>query len=914
MNDNEIKNTSGSGEPTPPRRQRPPQADGSQRRPMRSDSPQRKKKRRKKKNKATFGQVIAAIFGWIVKFVLNTIVTFVLIGLIAGSVVLSSFAVYINDYIVPIIKTDISNLALNETSIIYAVNDDGSLYEMQRLYSEENRIWVEYDDIPKDMGNAFIAIEDERFWQHSGVDWKRTLGASLSFVFGGSDFGGSTITQQLIKNVTNDRDVKATRKIREIARALYLENEYDKKVILEAYMNVIHLGAGCNGVQSAAYTYFGKDVSELTLAECAAIAGITQYPVKYNPLIYPENNKERQQDVLWKMRQLGMISEEEYDEALAQELVFVGKKQSDDDTPIKTSNKQSYAVDAVIFEVLEDLQNEKGYSKAMARKLLYSGGLRIYTTFDMNVQTAMEEIFTDDANFPDVVSSKGEAPQAAMIVMDQYSGAVKGVIGGRGEKEYDLALNRAIDSYLPSGSTIKPLSAFAPAIELGYITYCTVLDDVPVIFEETSMWPKNYYTDYYGLMTVQEAVEISCNTVPGYIVNNMLGVETSFEFLTESFRFDHVYKTYTLSNGTTTSDMLPAPLALGGLTKGMSPAEICSAYCTFSNQGIYNGYHTYTHITDSEGNTVMEKNIETFVSMSEETANIVHSLLRTVTTEGTGTSAVFRKDIPLAGKTGTTSNDQDRWFVGYSPYYTAATWFGYDKPDEIKGVSGNPALKLWKAVMEKIHADLDARDFDEYSPKIITAEYCVDSGKMPCDYCKMDPRGNRIKTGYFVQGTEPSEPCDRHIPVKVCNISNRIAHEGCPDEVCRTVALLNYRRDLPATKFDTVLVKENEVLEPGTKTTTINGKLYKLVEVPLYIYTDDAQYIYLQLPSWQTIPEIYDQPTFASLYAGGTTTYAVTKASAPMNFPCAYHGRAIFPATPTPSPTPVQPDWIWPFG
>lgn len=711
-----------------------------------------------------------ADWGLLVKRFLKTFlktftIIFIISFLVLSGVVFGSLYGYIDN----LQGLDIKNLKMNFTSVVYYINPEtGEPAEMERLYETENRIWAEFNDTPEYLKKAFVAIEDERFEKHMGFDIKRTGGAALKVITTGKfSFGGSTITQQLIKNLTGDEDVSISRKIREIYRAFMLERELSKDEILELYMNTIYLGQRCYGVQTAANVYFGKNVKELTLAESASIAGITQFPSRYDPIVNPQNNKEKQEIVLKKMLELGYISEAEHDGAVSEELIFKNGGASEADST------QSYFVDTVIDEVLGDLQKELGYSKPVANKMLFSGGLKIYSTADIGVQNAMNEVFADDKNFPNI---KGEVkPEAAMVVIDPYTGGIKGIIGGRGEKTANRTLNRATQALRQPGSAIKPVSVYAPAIEYGYVNAATMVNDEPITIGGWS--PRNANGKFSGKTTVRRAVEQSLN-VPAVNVLDKITVDTSYKFLTGNLgittlvnsekRGDKVYSDKNLSS-----------LALGGLTDGVCVMELTAAYAPFANRGIYVPPHSYTRVLDRNGAVILEKKAKPLTAMSEQTAFIMTKLLVGVVENGIGSGARFSGAIETAGKTGTTSENRDRWFVGFTPYYVGGAWFGFDQPKSLAGLSQNPAATLWKAVMTQVHKGKSAKTFDMPSGVYKTG-VCIDSGKQAGELCTKDYRGSRVRYEFFKKGSGPSGTCDVHIPISICGESGQLAGEHCP--------------------------------------------------------------------------------------------------------------------------------------
>lgn len=662
------------------------------------------------------------------------------------------FAVWIFSTTDLSVGTSMSALNLKLTSVIYCQDEEtGEWVENDYLSSDENRIWADIDAIPNYLEDAFIAIEDQRFMSHHGVDWKRTFGAVMGEVFGGSDYGGSTITQQLVKNLTGERDRSYTRKIREIIRALALETKLSKEQILELYLNSIYLGQGCNGVEAASHIYFDKSVNHLTLAEAASIAGITQYPAVYDPFINEEKNIEKQRTVLGKMLELEYISQEEYDEAIDEKLNF---KRGD----IRSTSSQSYFADAVVEDVIKDLCEEYDYSEAIATQLVYNGGLKIYATVDPDIQMQMEEVFENENNFP--VSYRDEKIQGAMAITDPTNGYVKALVGGRGEKNMSRGLNRATQTTRQPGSTIKPLSVYGPAIDLGLITPDSAVQDVPV---DINGWqPKNYYNGFYGDMTVRRAVNLSSN-IPAIKVLQKLTVEKSFEYMTSKLGFTTLVTKEERSGKVFTDKTLPS-LALGGLTDGVNLVEMCAAYATFPNNGKYIEPITYVEVRDNNDKIVLKNGQEEHTAFKSTTAYQMNQLLKGVVTSGTGAGASI-SGIDTAGKTGTTDNDTDRWFAGYTPYYVGVVWVGYDSYHSLPSTSVNPALAIWKKVMPKIHSELDNKSFER--PANMSGAYvCYKTGLLATDHCYDDEGNSTSVYRYYDRQSRPTKTCsgDHGVP------------------------------------------------------------------------------------------------------------------------------------------------------
>ena len=689
----------------------------------------KKKKGKKPKKKRTvwgrIGRVILSLF---------------LIMIITGCVVVGAFAVYVFGFVDDTIDDDLNDLKLNFTTTVYVMNKEtGEYEEYQRLHGGDNRIWVGIDQMPEDLQDAFVAIEDKRFREHNGVDWKRTFAAfaNLFVDLYSSNQGGSTITQQLVKNLTGDNSQTPMRKVREIMRARYLEDNYAKETILECYLNTIAMANGIYGVEVASNYYFDKTVSELNLTECAALAAMTREPERYRPDKNPENNEERRNLVLSEMLDQGLITQEEHDTAVATPLNVVASKENTNEVEVN-----SYFIDTVISDVIDRLVEEYDYDETYASKRFYNGGFKIYCTMDPDIQAHLEEVYLNDKNFSSVKSRNDPdtLPQSAMTIMD-YEGHILGIVGGRGEKTENRSLNRAWSSPRQPGSTMKPIGAYAPALEYNLITYSSYIKDEPietVIDGETRKWPKNASGSYSGAnTTVQNAIQRSLNTVAVRVVQE-LTPQKSFDFLTNRLHLSH------LVDSGESNDMNYSSLALGGCLYGATTTEMAAAYVPFGNLGHYYAPTTFVKVTDQHDEVVLEAK-EPEVAMGEDTANIMNHMLQTVVTSGTGSAADFGS-MPLIGKTGTTSESVDRWFVGGSPYYIAACWFGFDNPETLRA-SGNPALNIWKKVMEPIHEDLEDQDFPD-TEMVTYRRYCTQTGLLATVNCPSTSVG-WYKTNYL---------------------------------------------------------------------------------------------------------------------------------------------------------------------
>ena len=607
------------------------------------------------------------------------------------------FAFYVKTCLTEDIDVSLSDYQLSESSIIYCETSAGEYKELATLHGSENRIWVDLEDIPDYLVKALVAIEDHRFYEHKGVDWYRTVGAMFTMLTGGDDsFGGSTITQQLIKNLTGNKEVTVQRKLIEIFQALEFEKKYDKDEIIEWYLNAVYFGEGCDGIYTAAQKYFGKEPSQLTLAESASIVGIVNLPTYYSPFYSEENNKERQETVLRRMYELGYISYDEYEEAKNEQLVFTRS-----DNEVADQEIYSYYVEAVIKDVTEDLMEQKGISQDTARQLLYNGGYRVYSCLDSYIQECVDNVYLDVENFPKPYRANDQQLQSAMVIMDPYTGEVVAMSGGVGEKTGNLVLNRATDALRAPGSSFKPLAVYAPAIELGLITPSTLVNDAPreeVEMSQNQWYPNNSDFKYRGIIDIATGVRLSLNTVAAQVLDK-LGLDASTNFLKNKLGITSLVP----------DDYNYASLALGELTNGISVLEMAQAYCTFDNSGIFTEARTYSRVTDAAGNIVLDNQPKTHVAMKSSTATNITSLLFSAANYGTGSESIFSGQA-IAGKTGTSSYNWNRWFAGYTPYYVGVVWTGFDQPEQMY-VYGNPAAQVWRRVMQQVHAGLEYKSF-----------------------------------------------------------------------------------------------------------------------------------------------------------------------------------------------------------
>ena len=771
--------------------------------------------------------------GGTAKRVIGTILA---IGLTTCLMFFAIFMIYVHTSLD--LDVDISAYTLKQSSTVYYQDKtSGEWVELTKLHGVENRTLVSIDEIPQHVRDALISIEDERFESHHGVDWKSTAKAILGKLTGTSTRGGSTITQQVVKNMTGDNEVTIKRKVTEIFRALRLEKNYSKDEILETYLNLVYFGNGCNGIEAAAESYFGKTVGELSIAEAASIVGITQFPYKYDPSRgdwYREQNKERQLTVLYKMHELGKISDEEYEQAKVEPLVFTWDPGFVPSTGVasrvdtaSSTEYDSYFVERMFNDIVADMHEQLGYDESVAKDLLYTGGYSIYCTVDPEIQSIVESVYADRNNL-NYTSSKGEMLQSGATIIDNSTGDIVAVAGRVGEREGRFLLDYST-VVRQCGSAIKPLSVYAPALDAGVITPASVIDDYPVEMLNGSAWPVNAYSGYRSIMTLQDAIRNSSNPTAVRTAIK-LTLPASYAFMTEKLGFT------TLTN----DDMTAAgALALGGLSKGVTTREMAAAYASFANGGVYTTPRTYTEVRDHNGNVILENKSESHVAMKESTAYAMNELLKNVVRNGTGTGANF-SGMTIAGKTGSTNSNNDRYFVGYTPYYTAAVWVGYDTPTRIVA-SGNPAATLWKTFMSKVHANLPNKDFDVSSDGMVSVTVCTQTGLLASAGCPS-------QTVKVASGSAPTLSCDGHIAVTVCADSGMLASDYCPNVTTSYVLDLSqpnvsagwgYKRDLLTTPLSASLQATYQAqLEEGLITAIPAGTPVHTNSGTVQLYSD----------------------------------------------------------------------------
>ena len=673
-------------------------------------------------------------------------------GVICGSVSAAVMSVYIFKSLEGEPDLKLEDITMANSSSVYAINKQSGEYEkIRELHGDENRIEIEnYADIPQDVIDCLVAAEDKRYWEHNGVDWIRTIKSTMTFFSQSSTQGGSTITQQVIKNLTGNSEFSPERKIKEIFQAIKLNKSYSKEEVLKVYLNYVFFGNNCYGIQAAANNYFNKDVSELNLAEIATIIATTNNPTYFNPRTEKgmEHNKERRKYIFNAMVESEYLTEKEAEKWIEYDVTLAPKKTAED-----TSLSEGWYIDQVLEDVTDDLVKEKGYTRSYAQTLLNNGGLNIYACVDEEIQAKMEEVYANEANFPAVLNQ--EYPETAAITIAP-NGQVLGIIGGN-EKTTARGWNNATMSVRHPGSSIKPISAYLQAFESDLVTWSSLWDDHPIpdYFGEDKPGPKNYTNNYLGAMTIQYALQQSVNTIPVKLIQT-IGPERSYNFLKNKLEFENLSE----------SDIALSPMALGGMTHGVTLEEITGAYQMFVSNGKYVKPYTYTKVTDHEGNIILEKETKQIRVISEQTATIMNKLLQTVVTQGTGTTANLSSiGIPAGGKTGSSTGtklvngvltpvDNDNlWFIGFTPYYVTGVWMGYDDHSEIL-YSAYPTPKLWKNIMLELHEGLEPKQFEE-NEHVIQLTYCRDSGEIAVAGC------TNVAVGWYKDTVIPSN-CTHH--------------------------------------------------------------------------------------------------------------------------------------------------------
>ena len=704
----------------------------------------------------------------ILKKILTAIVVFIIIlaGIGAGLI----FGLMGGRY--AITKEDL----IIELSNSVVVDEDGDIISI--LNGTENRKILTKSEMGKYLPEAFVAIEDKRFYSHNGVDIKRTTAAIVSFAFNSGESsvgGGSTITQQLVKNITNEKEDSGTagaiRKVKEMIRAYQVENILSKDQILEMYMNIIFLGGNVKGVGMASQYYFSKDAKDLSLAESAFLAGITHSPNSYNPFGEEDRSEKiesRTKTVLYQMKDQGKLNDEEYNTAVNE----VENGLDFEKGRIVDVSSYSSHTEALIKQVVNQLVTEKGMDAEYAKTYILSNGLTIYSTEVDNVQEALEKEYIKTKYQVKTTVTKTvegetkrvkEPAQSAMVVIDHKTGYVVGAVGTLGEK-ITGNLNRVNEITRQPGSSIKPIAVYGPSLEEGVITASSVYDDVPLKY---GTWtPGNAYSGYKGLTNMRQAMRISSNTVAIQVL----------EDLTTTKSISYLKRLGLTAVDDEKDNSLP--LALGGMSKGASPLQMAAAYSAIANDGEYITPTFYTKVVDRNGNVILEANQEKERVFSEENAYLLKQLLtEPIKSGGTATICKISK-MDTAAKTGTTNDNYDKWLCGFTPYYTASTWYGYDTQTTIPSGARSNANTIWKNVMATIHKGLDSATFKK-PDNIVSVVVCKDSGLRATEACKNDQRGSRVYTEYFIKGTAPSKSCTCHVEAEICTTSNKVSNEFC---------------------------------------------------------------------------------------------------------------------------------------
>ena len=752
----------------------------------------------------------------VLKIALGAGATVAFIVVICGFVLAGAMGDYLQNEIVPNVNFELDKYDLEQTSYIYYVDNNGDIQRLQKIYTDTDRQWASYEEIPEDLVHAAVAIEDKRFYEHQGVDWITTVKACGNMFFGGSStFGGSTITQQLVKNQSGDNAITVQRKVEEIFRAQKLETKYDKKTIMEWYLNLIYMGEGCYGVKSAARVYFGKALEDLTTAECASLISITNNPSLFDPYISEERNRKRQLIVLDEMKDQGWITPEEHQQAVDQKMFFTSADEDvvntiyscpngdfegkalefnrDGDTFLcpkcgtkvnieldASADMYSWFVEVVMDDVAEALAEKMGLewnetNKQLCMSMIKKGGYHIYSTIDVDVQAAVDRIYTNLDEIPTTDSE--QQLQSAIVITDNKSGDIVAIAGAVGKKEVYDAFNFATDQGLQTGSAMKPLTAYAPGFEAGVISPASVLPDLPIDYSNGA-YPLNESRTYSISTSVLEGVIESINTIAVDVVD-MIGTQYSFDFGKDKFRLHGLLDHEVTESGMELSDIGYSPLALGGLTYGVTIRDMANAYSTFPNDGVWREARTFTKVYDSEGNLVLDNEQESEQILSYKANNYVNYVLRNCVSNGyAGYADLY--DTAAGGKTGTTTDDKDRWFCGYTRYYTAAVWCGYKYPETIylTGNYTNPSGRLWAKVMEPIHEGLEYKNlYDSSQMQWVTI--CLDSGGYATDACSADPRGNRVESVLVYPEDAPDFTCSKHTLVDYCASGNGVANDYC---------------------------------------------------------------------------------------------------------------------------------------
>ena len=679
-------------------------------------------------------------------------------------------------------------------------------------------------EISEYMIRGVVAVEDKSFYDHGGVNFRRTVMAAANHIFKmGNSFGASTITQQVIKNISGDNEPTAKRKLAEMFRAMRIEEGHTKDEILELYLNILPLGENVVGVGMGALHYFGKEPSELLPEEAAVLIGLANAPSLYNPHKNPDKCTTKRNTVLRVMAENGIINEQEYKRATSVALEVLSHDYGVDSV-------YPWFVETVIEEASRDYALEHRVSEQAARIILLASGYKIYTTQNLEVQAALDKYFSNLDNFSDEVN---RGLDFSMVITDSKSADLLAIVGSVGDKSANLITNHATVAHTPA-STLKPLALYAPLVDSGKISWSTVFDDVPLEFiDGTRPYPANSPNVYNGLITVKDAICTSKNTVAMRLYQ-LLGAEEIYDNLKNNYGFNIVRGEYN-SKGNKITDLAPAPLALGQLSRGVSLRDLTEAYTVFPSEGILNEGRSYTRIVDSSGKIILEKELQSKRIYKAETAAIMNQLLMNVTDYGTARSITLGNFVDTAGKTGTSGGNLEKLFIGYTPYLTAGIRASYNDSKTGVGNLSKTHLEIWDEVMTEMHEDILGK-YGEGSKSFSVAgleylPYCKDSGQLFSGSCILDPRGSRIEFGYFTRDNKPRQLCDTHVEVYYDIETEAIAHEGCPEGSLIKISLI----DVPLRAF------------------------------PCEVIVADAEYVYRRVEYGTPLGDSFDVPYFQNV-------------------------------------------------
>ncbi len=754
------------------------------------------------------------------------------------------------------------NLAQGESVIRLYAKQKGSdgtqtavLFEEVYL-SEYKKEHVALEDMSPCVREAFLAAEDRTFYQHRGVNVRRTLYAAWNTLTKQNPtFGASTITQQVVKNISGDSEVTLKRKFSEILRALHMERVHTKDEILSLYLNIVPMSENILGIGKAAEVYFGTDAGSLTYAQAATLAGIANAPTRYNPYTHPEACLEKRNRVLYAMWDAGYIDQTVYQEQCALPLGLVSEQKTQESVI-------SWFAETVLKEIESDLVQYGHMSAEAAHRYISHGGFSVETTVDPDIQATLTQIFADETAVP----IGEQMPSYAMCICDSQTGQLLAIVGRQGKKRANRLYNLASDVPHTPGSSLKPLALYAPLLNEKKIHAATVFDDVPLQFYQNgdtyTAYPRNSPNVYQGLMSVSDALRLSKNTV-ALRLYDMRGAESIFHSLRSDFDFDTVIRSAYADSGEHLTDLAPSPLALGQLTYGVTLRKMTEAYTVFPSEGVKHSGYSYCRVLDGQGKAILEKQIKEKRVYSEECARIMNQMLSGVTEDGTAKSITLKESIDTAGKTGTSGNDRDRWFVGYTPYYTAGIWCGYETTAQPIGQNGRSHLQLWDEVMTKVHARIleQKTEPNSFSTEgLVRCAFCKDSGERFTPTCAKDPRESRMGHAFFTSDNSPQTNCARHMLVPYDTLTGAVACEHCPKEDVVEVALVR-----------------------------MNERVF-----PCQVYVSDAQYAYRLLPDDIPPGEDTDCPYFIHMLQDGTYC-GISIGKKQYNCACIFHSEDTAP-------------------